>query len=345
MLKDIPFSIPKTSKNDLVISSNYFINFIKSIIIETRENIEIEKMIAIENDYYDIKTYKNYNYILNLINDKFNDKFIKETFWKESLNEKLCDFKHKGGKLDGLYCCRKIYIESLNNYDKYMCSKHIRKDKHIVKKNNIKLENKCIDNNKYGDRCNLEGKYEKRCIYHYKDHYKLNSFDEAKTFYLNEKRKINNINDNTLIYECKINKYDIKKINILEQIYKKNKNNNILLIEYPMDNINIVNNLKIENKLNVIKKLPFLKNIDCEKINIKMYEDTSSEIEIITKYIEESYIIQYFEEFNDIYNYVNNEINKYDIETWPDIIYNWKEMMQSTINDFYDIDEIYTIHI
>lgn len=178
MIKDISCNIPQTVRNEFVISSYYLIDFVKSVLLE--------------------KKYNNYNDLYNIFNEIFYNKIINASFWNNSLNEKLCSYKHKSGKYDGQYCCRKIYIESIDKYGKYLCSKHIGKIYHNIRKNNIKKEDKCINNNKYGDRCNLKGKYNKLCIHHYKDHYNLNNVNEAKAHYLNEKNKNNNINDNNM---------------------------------------------------------------------------------------------------------------------------------------------------
>lgn len=135
-------------------------------------------------------------------------------------------------------------------------------------------------------------------------------------------------------------------------IYKNYK------IEFKTNEI-IITNINIKNKYmrckNKIKLLLLYKYIKFKRE--KYFYDIGDEINLLLnidvcifydkkiinkkKYIENSYILQLFEDINDNYNYIFNELNRNKTEYWYIILYKWKKLMNSTIHDFSDIPQEY----
>lgn len=100
-------------------------------------SFELKKVID-ECDHFLSK--KNVTFIQDIIEKKIRSLFNNDHFLNINMNPNLCSFKHKRGKDNGFFCCKKI---KKNKQDgSYMCCKHNKnnipkKRKNIIKQNHV----------------------------------------------------------------------------------------------------------------------------------------------------------------------------------------------------------------
>lgn len=204
---NIPLNIPNSKSCDgfRMIPKKIF-NQINNILIYRKNDININKQIAIEDHHNDIIKYKYYNEMFNFIQNDIYELFNKNLFWNFNMDSRVCENKFK--------------------YGKYRCCKHISTKTYKPKIKIVDPNKLCIAKTGYKDKsdCKMEKRYGCYCIHHYMENYRFNNTELAKMFY-SEIALFNNIEIelvNTSIPKCyKYNCKIIKKINSID-IYVNN---------------------------------------------------------------------------------------------------------------------------
>jgi hypothetical protein len=164
-----------------------------------------------ENEWKENKIEKT---VKNIIKE-FNNKFYSDNFLSRLIHPEYCIFKHKRGKNDGNFCCKKI--TNNGDKDKYLCTIHNKNYISINKKNKIRLYEK----NKNGNNKSLTNSF-LNCI---DDKIKFNyviNYNYNKNFleYINKYNGISQHND--------LIPFNIKNKCIIKDDYIFNKNNKIV---------------------------------------------------------------------------------------------------------------------
>lgn len=205
--------------NDIIVTPLSIFNKFKELLDTYRENIETK----------DIFYYK------NLL-----DQIRMDSFWNlYSLSHKVCMHIYKNGKKYGEICGAKIFINTENKMQKFLCSRHCRD--YIQKSRNYTKDNtRCnfIRNN--GSRCKHKcSKYLNYCYIHKISNEK--SIEEYKKDFIEKLKK------KRKLYFLKKNEKNVKN----EKIFKILENSN---------------KLKTFNKYNNYKK--YIKYINLNYNNI-----------------------------------------------------------------------------
>lgn len=277
---------------------------INDILNYRKNNININEKIAIENNHQDILKYKYYNEFLDILQKDLYELFNKKLFWELNMDKRVCDFKIKSGKYQGLYCGKRIDIKSMNKDGYYRCSSHISSKYYKPKINVNKSDenNLCIAKTGYKKKfnCNMLKKYGDYCIYHYKEVIKEKDIKSTK-YYFDEINLFNNIyveqsNNCKIISKKEFLKNELKLLfNIDFTYYNSNKHvdifevkiNNKICLENQCFNKTFYNKDLCYNHFKKQQTIGY-RNIINEKtynyIN-KNYKEVNKENEIeITKY-------------------------------------------------------------
>lgn len=102
----------------------------RKLIIEELYNI-IDNELYYVNELKDKKKEKNKKNIIN----EFRNRISSDSVIERMIHEDYCIYKHKRGKKDGQFCCKKITINGDKN--KYVCTKHNKN--HIPQKRHEKM--------------------------------------------------------------------------------------------------------------------------------------------------------------------------------------------------------------
>lgn len=303
--------IPESnSRNEFKIYSKNLILFFKDYFNKKRIYIENEEIISKENNHKDLYKYKYYYELFNTIQIEMYKQINENNFWYNLLSDYSCSYKHVKGKNKGKLCQRSIYIEALHKYGKYLCCRHIKKDYYQPKKNQIKIEDRCISINKYNEKCEITKKYGDYCIHHKhnNNHKYICKIDIKKTNII-EKSNRNYVN----IYKNKKDYNNVDILNILE--IKKD----VEKVDHKIDGISspislkpilkdenkLIDNDTLMNKYN--KSLELLEKLKKEDIKIIKENDKlnilRNKIFYIIPNIQDEYTLLY------IYNFLNNKLN------------------------------------
>lgn len=228
--KNLPINL-KQMKKVLLSEIDYIINdklYFLDIIFSSLKN-DLKK----DEDKYNNKIKKLKDNIIKEISNKFNSDY----FLYKIMDDNHCTFKHKRGKRESEFCCKKI----TNNGDKkkYLCTnhnpKHIPQPK-VINKNNEEVLSSITninDNKKIRENIILN-----KNIYRNNKINKIYLYNKKSNFKSNNKQYISNININSCPNPNVIcNSFDSIK-NICKNIINhkvcdfKHINNNISIIDF-----------------------------------------------------------------------------------------------------------------
>jgi hypothetical protein len=256
-------NIPKsTNKNEFKILSYNFIYFINNFFKFIKKDIDTEKIISEQNNYYNKDlfdgVYSSYNLIQYELYKRINDK----KFWIELLSKKTCDYIYKDGKRYKEVCGKSIEIECNDGLESFKCAKHVSKKSYKSCTKNINKDNLCIHVNNKNKPCGKNKYTNNYCIYHYGNAYEYNKSKYINYLDINKELDIlynieiiysnNSINNKIISNRDKI-KNDAKDID------KKSININSLY--------NIVEDIKNGKCLGYFKDYKSKLDIESEKLN------------------------------------------------------------------------------
>lgn len=157
----------------------------------------------------------------NIIND-FKNEINKDFFLYKIIDEDYCTFKHKRGKNDGIYCCKKIKTNlDINQKKDYLCCTHSKL--HIPKKREIKnMKNMKNKTNLTNLPDSKDIKIPNDTIT--KNIYKNNKVNKIYLYSKKNKNKFNNMKTNMKTNAKVYSNFNIPTLN------KVKENNNIKII-------------------------------------------------------------------------------------------------------------------
>lgn len=199
-----------------------------------KKNLSLEIQNFMEEYEYLIKD-KKITFLKEQIHKKINSLFNLDHFIYINMNENHCTYKHKRGRNEGYFCCKKI--RSNNPKKVFLCVKHDKDHVPLRRKKKNNKEQKYSNNNDV----NIQFKtFEKEEL-------KKENYDNRK----NRNDKL--LNFKSLDKETnKENKKEIKKssLDLKENLFLKNKNFNINFL-------NNEKNLKVNSLISFDNKIKY----------------------------------------------------------------------------------------
>lgn len=195
------YNIPK---NDITIRPKVMIDEFNNILNNIKASI----------NYYNDEIYMKV-FLMVVREIKYN--INKQHFWYLISSEKICShvFTDNSNKF-GNICGKRVDI--VCNKDKYKCSEHVNKS-HNPKKRSKTNKKICKELNKNKEPCNLEGKYEGYCIYHYKSVNNIDTINNTHKIIKEKEKYLLNI-DSKHFKEYKNYLYNLDNYdNIIYQMY------------------------------------------------------------------------------------------------------------------------------
>lgn len=274
--------------------------------ITIRPRILIKELNKIFKTLKDDFRYKKEEYMrtLNIIIRELKYNINKSYFWYLISSETICSHIFTtNSKKFGMMCAKRVDINC--KQDKYKCAEHVNNN-YISKKRNKDGKILCKDLNKKQEPCELEGKYDGMCIYHFKIYNKIDTIKNAHNIYKKNKIKYDteyNLHKEETEPKNIINEKIIKKTpkiditNYIHEIINKSVNiDDLYQIIKKNNKPNISNNmLNFNESFQSISK--YIKQINKENIEYKYQEKIDDEIM-------SSWNVSSLDE-------VNNIINKY----------------------------------
>lgn len=332
------YNVPK---NDITIRPIIMINEINKIFTKIKDDFE----------------YKNEKYmkVLHTIIGELRYNINKQYFWYLISSEKICSHTFTtNSKKFGMMCGKRIDITCKK--DKYKCSEHVNKN-HIPKKRNKDGKVLCKNLNKHKKPCELEGKYEGYCKYHYKPDNntnikevikknietmdKINNTNKCNNFLKRVKKKENIVisfnGEYNYIKEIVDKSFNVDK---LYEIVEEVKNNNINYILEPLNNV--IKEIKEENNLFLQKTKKVLDKEKEDKSDNLIFDKSLligiNSYDVITKIINNStYVsINYLEKQLKTYNLKFKNFEKEIKDDFPKIykkLHGYFEIAEDTFNN------------